>query len=62
MTHHPYLPTAPFPFFDVPSLFTLVDKDLELVEPQRRYSVDPLPRGCHHPLTKLEMPVRPAPP
>ena len=48
---------AGFAFLDVPRLFTLVDHELELVEPEPRYAADLL-AACHHPLTKELMPVQ----
>lgn len=44
-----------FNFLDAPRLFTLIDHELELVEPDYRY-VDELLAACHHPLTKELMP------
>jgi tagatose 1,6-diphosphate aldolase len=46
-----------FQFLDVPRLFTLVDHELELVEPDLRY-VDELLAACHHPLTRQFMPAQ----
>jgi tagatose 1,6-diphosphate aldolase len=46
-----------FQFLDVPRLFTLVDHDLELVEPHTRYA-DELLEACHHPLTRQYMPAQ----
>ena len=44
-----------FNFLDVPRLFTLVDHELELVEPEKRH-VDDLLAASHHPLTRELMP------
>jgi len=44
-----------FNFLEVPRLFTLIDHELELVEPEMRY-VDGLLDACHHPLTQELMP------
>jgi len=52
----PMLATA-FQFLDIPRLFTLVDRELELVEPHERY-VDALLAACHHPLTLEQMPAQ----
>ncbi len=46
-----------FCFFDVPRLFSLVDHELELVEPDLRH-VDDLLAACHHPLTRELMPTQ----
>jgi tagatose 1,6-diphosphate aldolase len=46
-----------FSFLDVPSLFTLVDHELELVEPDVRY-IDELLDASHHPLTRELMPAQ----
>jgi RimJ/RimL family protein N-acetyltransferase len=45
----------PFLFVDTPRVLTLVDHELELVEPEERYIGDLL-AACHHPRTKKEMP------
>ncbi len=49
--------TTAFEFLDVPQCFTLVDHELELVEPDVRY-VDELLAACHHPLTQSLMPAQ----
>lgn len=46
-----------FSFLDVPRLFTLVDHELELVEPDLRYAEELLD-ACHHPLTRQLMPAQ----
>ena len=46
-----------FEFLDVPSIFALVDHELELVEPELRH-VDDLLAACHHPLTRELMPAQ----
>ncbi|MCL2647841.1 MAG: GNAT family N-acetyltransferase [Phycisphaerales bacterium] len=46
-----------FEFFDVPRLFNLIDRELELVEPGDRY-VDDLLAASHHPQTCKEMPAQ----
>ncbi len=46
-----------FPFLDVSRMITLVDHELELVEPEGRY-VDAVLSACHHPLTRRDMPVQ----
>jgi tagatose 1,6-diphosphate aldolase len=46
-----------FSFLDVPRLFTLVDHELELVEPDLKY-VDELLEACRHPLTREWMPAQ----
>ncbi|HEY4328380.1 MAG TPA: GNAT family N-acetyltransferase [Phycisphaerae bacterium] len=46
-----------FHFLDTPSLFTLVDHELELVEPDLRHA-DELLAACHHPLTQELMPAQ----
>ena len=52
----PMKPSA-FAFLDASRLMTLVDHDLELVEPESRY-VDGVLSACHHPLTRRDMPVQ----
>jgi predicted acetyltransferase len=47
----------PFAFLDAPQLFTLIDHELELVEPDARY-VDDLLAACRHPLTQDLMPAQ----
>ncbi|MGN6368394.1 MAG: GNAT family N-acetyltransferase [Phycisphaerae bacterium] len=46
-----------FPFLDASRLMTLVDHELELVEPEVRY-VDAVLSACHHPLTRRDMPAQ----
>ena len=46
-----------FAFLDVPRLFSLIDHELELVEPEARF-VEPLLTACHHPLTRELMPAQ----
>ncbi len=46
-----------FSFLDAAGLFTLVDHELELVEPDVRH-VDALLAACHHPLTQKLMPAQ----
>lgn len=46
-----------FHFLDAPRLFTLVDHELELVEPDMRFA-DDLLAACHHPLTRELMPAQ----
>ncbi len=48
-------PVVVFHFLDVPRLFPLVDRELELVEPAEQYA-GALLEACHHPLTKELMP------
>jgi len=50
-------PAPSFPFLDIPRHFTLIDHELELVEPDTRF-VDPLLEACHHPLTRQFMPAQ----
>jgi RimJ/RimL family protein N-acetyltransferase len=49
--------TTAFQFLDTPRLFTLVDHELELVEPDMRFA-DELLAACHHPLTREFMPAQ----
>jgi tagatose 1,6-diphosphate aldolase len=49
--------SAPFVFVDAAHTLTLIDRELELVEPADRY-VDDLLAACHHPQTKKEMPAQ----
>jgi len=49
--------TEAFVFVDAPRAITLIDRDLELVEPAQRH-IDDLLAACHHPLTKKDMPVQ----
>jgi len=46
-----------FQFLDVTRFFTLVDHELELVEPDPRH-VEDLLAACHHPLTRELMPAQ----
>ena len=46
-----------FPFLDAARSMTLVDHELELVEPEGRY-VDAVLSACHHPLTQRDMPAQ----
>jgi predicted acetyltransferase len=46
-----------FSFLDVSRVMTLVDHELELVEPESRY-VDAVLSACHHPLTRRDMPAQ----
>ena len=68
LTRHPAVEKPPvakpagggaqaFVFVDVPRALTLVDGELELVEPEEKY-MDALLAACHHPLTQRDMPVQ----
>ncbi|HVX83652.1 MAG TPA: GNAT family N-acetyltransferase [Phycisphaerae bacterium] len=45
-----------FCFLDAPRLFTLIDHELELVEPSSAW-VNDLLAACHHPQTRRDMPA-----
>ncbi len=46
-----------FEFLDVPRCFSLLDQELELVEPEARYLEEML-AACHHPATRDLMPAQ----
>ena len=46
-----------FPFLDASRVLSLVDHELELVEPDLRH-VDVVLAACHHPLTRRDMPAQ----
>jgi predicted acetyltransferase len=48
---------AAFQFLSVPDCFSLIDHELELVEPDVRH-LDDLLAACHHPLTRERMPAQ----
>jgi RimJ/RimL family protein N-acetyltransferase len=52
-----FMKPSAFAFLDASRLMTLVDHELELVEPDARY-VDGVLSACHHPLTRRDMPAQ----
>src|SRR4051794_10778701 len=52
-----FMKPSAFAYLEASRLMTLVDHDLELVEPELRY-VDAVLSACHHPLTRRDMPAQ----
>ena len=59
LTRQPSEPSAksPFVFVDAANVLTLIDRELQLVEPHEKH-LDELLAACHHPLTRKEMPAQ----